>query len=87
MLCAIAYSHQHGHQPILICLGKVPEHKAGHCVLMARMTNSQPDSAVVCSQMGVDRAKTIMPRMTAALFDPQFAWREIQFIVKNGDLI
>ena len=77
MLRAIADTRQHGRQPILIYRRKISEHEAGHRVLMARMTNAQPHAPVVCSQMGVYRAKTIMPGMTAALFEPQFSGCEI----------
>ena len=84
---ASAESRQQGRQPILISLGEVSEHKAGHRILMAWMANAKPHAAIVGSQMGMDRAKAVMACMPTALFEPQFPWGEIQFIVKHGDLI
>ena len=69
---AVANAREQGRQPILICLGKVSQHKAGHRILMARMANSQTHAAIVCAQVSVDRAQPIMPRMATPLFEPQF---------------
>src|ERR1700752_4683426 len=72
--------------PAAIAFGKITEHIVLHHVLIAGMTDPDADAAVIIADMFGDRTQSVMPGDAAADFHPHLAWRQIDLVVKHGDV-
>src|SRR3989338_3101846 len=73
-------------QPVLVGLGEIMQHISGHGVFMPRMANAKAHATISLTNMTVNRAQAIMPRMAAALFHPRLAGGEVQLFMQDGDI-
>ncbi len=78
---------EHGLEPYPVGLGEVLQHVTGDAVLVAGMTDTETDAAILGPHMGVDTAQTVMARVSAAALDPQLAGGQIQLVVKHHHVL
>ncbi len=57
-----------------------------HLYFVARMTDAEPDPAVIFPNVGIDTDQASMACIPATLFGSEFARYEIQLVVKDDDI-
>ena len=72
--------------PAAIAFGEIAEHIMLHQVLVAGMTDTNADAAILIADVLGDRAQAIMPGDATADFHPYLRRRQIDLVVKHGDV-
>ena len=85
--CAIRTTPNNIIEPHFVCLGKILEDITRHLVLVAGMAHPDAHATIGFANMTVDRTQAVVTRMTAAKFHAAFSGREVNFVMKNHDLI
>src|SRR5690606_34982873 len=73
-------------EPFMVGLGEIAQDMAGHALLRAGVTDSDAYAPVLLAAMSVERSDAVVTACAATRFHAHLSGREIQFVVKDGQI-